>query len=162
MNVLIVEPMKKPFMKNIDSGLKSLQSEVGGYIEAIYPFKEKAAIVCNEEGKMNGLPLNRAIYGEDGEMVDIIAGTFMIVGLGEEDFICLSDDLANKFSKQYELPEEFYSFNGEIRVEKVKPLDNRPTPVEVRQKEPKINSANDMRSGASHTKKHVHKAERER
>jgi hypothetical protein len=162
MNVLIIEPRKKPYIKDIDSGLKSLQSEVGGYIEAIYPFKEKAAIVCNEEGKMNGLPLNRAIYDEDGKIVDIIAGTFMIVGLGEEDLIFFADDLADKFSRQYELPEEFHSFNGEIRVEKVKPLDNRPTPVEVRQEESKINSASDMRSVASHTKKQAHKAEQER
>ena len=45
--VLIVEPGKEPYAKEIDSGLESLQHEVGGYIEAVYPFEEPVAIVCN-------------------------------------------------------------------------------------------------------------------
>ncbi len=54
MNVLVVEPMKKPYMKDIDSGLHSLQKEVGGYIEAIYPYEDLVGLVCNEEGKWKG------------------------------------------------------------------------------------------------------------
>ena len=52
--VLIVEPGKKPYVKEIDSGLESLQHEVGGYIEAIYPYEDPVALVCNEEGKLEG------------------------------------------------------------------------------------------------------------
>ncbi len=37
-----------------------------------------------------GLPLNRALWDEDGLMYDVIAGTFLVVGLGEEDFVSLS------------------------------------------------------------------------
>ena len=37
MDVLVVEPGKVPYPKQIDSGLESLQKEVGGYIEATYP-----------------------------------------------------------------------------------------------------------------------------
>ena len=55
-------------MKEIASGLESLQHEVGGYIEAIYPYKDPAALVCNEEGKLEGLPLNRALRDEDGDI----------------------------------------------------------------------------------------------
>ena len=62
--VLVVEPDKKPYVKEIPSSLESLQHEVGGDIEAVYPFEEPVAIVCNEEGKMNGAELNRAIYSE--------------------------------------------------------------------------------------------------
>ena len=47
-------------MKEIDSDLESLQHEVGGYIEAMYPDEDPVALVCNEEGKLEGLPLNRA------------------------------------------------------------------------------------------------------
>lgn len=90
MNVLVVEPMKKPYMKDIDSSLHSLQREVGGYIEAIYPYEDMVGLVCNEEGKMEGLPLNRAICSKNGEMFDIIAGTFLIVGLSEDNFSELS------------------------------------------------------------------------
>jgi hypothetical protein len=78
--------------------------------------------VCNEEGKLEGLPLNRAIYGEDGEMVDIIAGTFLVVGLNEDDFAALPDELAVKFGKLFESPEMFYSVNGQICAKKVEPV----------------------------------------
>ena len=66
MKVLIVEQGKKPYVKDIENNLESMQKIVGGYIETIYPFDdENVVLVCNEEGKMNGLPLNRAIYGEN-------------------------------------------------------------------------------------------------
>ena len=119
MNVLVVEPMKKPYMKDIDSGLHSLQQEVGGYIEAIYPYEDLVGLVCNEEGKMEGLPLNRAIYSKSGEMFDIIAGTFLIVGLSGDNFAELSSELAEKYAKLFETPELFYSMNGRIEVQKV-------------------------------------------
>lgn len=76
--VLIVEPGKEPYVKEIDSGLESLQHEVGGYIEAIYPYEDPVALVCNEEGKLEGLPLNRALRDEDGDIYDVVAGTFLV------------------------------------------------------------------------------------
>ena len=50
MKVLLVEPEKEPYVKEISSGLSSLQKELGGYIEAVYPFEDPVAIICNEEG----------------------------------------------------------------------------------------------------------------
>ena len=70
--VLIVEPGKEPYVKEIDSNLKSLQHEVGGYIEAIYPYEDPVALVCNEEGKLEGLPLNRALRDEDGDIYSFL------------------------------------------------------------------------------------------
>lgn len=86
MTVLVVEPMKEPYIKDIGTDLKSMQSAVDGDIQAIYPYDDLVAIVCNEEGKINGLPLNRAVYDEDKTMIDIIAGTFLITGLTEDNF----------------------------------------------------------------------------
>lgn len=128
MNVLVVESLKKPYMKDIDSGLHSLQREVGGYIEAIYPYEDLVGLVCNEDGKMEGLPLNRAIYSKSGEMFDIIAGTFLIVGLSEDNFTELSGDLAEKYAKLFESPELFYSNKGRIEVQKVEVSTTEPTP----------------------------------
>jgi tRNA/tmRNA/rRNA uracil-C5-methylase (TrmA/RlmC/RlmD family) len=54
MKLLVVEPLKKPYVKEIDSGLASLQHEVGGYIQAVYPWAEMCAIVCDEEAKLTG------------------------------------------------------------------------------------------------------------
>ena len=131
MNVLVVEPMKKPYMKDIDSGLHSLQQEVGGYIEAIYPYEDSVGLVCNEEGKMEGLPLNRAIFSKSGEMFDIIAGTFLIVGLSEDNFSELPDELAEKYAKLFESPEKFFSDNGRIEVQKVEAMVTESAPEEA-------------------------------
>lgn len=120
-SVLAVEPMKEPYVKEINPGLDSLQKEVGGLIQAIYPYDDMVAIICNDEGKLNGLPLNRAIYNDDKEMTDIIAGTFLIVGLGEENFTSLSDGLQKKYANIFKNPEEFVRIGNEIVAIPVKP-----------------------------------------
>ncbi len=66
--VVMLEPGKMARKETIDSSLEGLQKAVGGYIEAFYPFEETVCIVCNEEGKLNGMPLNRAIYSEPEEV----------------------------------------------------------------------------------------------
>ena len=121
--VLVVEPGREPYVKEIDSGLKSLQSEVGGWIEAIYPFEEEVALICNEEGKLCWLPLNRALRGDYGGVYDIIAGTFLIVGLGEEDFCSLSDEYIKKFSDRFKTPEKFAEIDGKIIVIRIENED---------------------------------------
>ncbi len=114
MNVLVVEPYKAPYEKEIDPGLESLQHEVDGDIEVVYPFDDPVGIVCNEEGKLEGLPLNRSLKDEDGEIYDILAGTFLVVGLGEEAFEGLSQRQLDKFKEHFKTPEQFISIGGEI------------------------------------------------
>ena len=62
MKVLIVEPWKRPYAAEIPAGLESLQKMVGGLIQAVYPFEDRVAVICNDEGKINGMELNRALY----------------------------------------------------------------------------------------------------
>ena len=114
MKVLVVEPMQEPYTKEIDAGLKSLQKEVDGNIQAIYPFEELAAIICNEEGKINGLELNRALLDDNLKIYDVIAGTFLICGLTEDNFGSLPDELINKFSEQFKHPETFVKVGNDI------------------------------------------------
>lgn len=116
MTVVRVEPGKPAFEKKIGTGLESLQQEVDGYIEAIYPFEDEVAIICNEEGKITGLPLNRALRDEDGEIYDIIAGNFLIVGLTEENFGSLSPEQVETFLEKYKMPELFLRIDGEIKA----------------------------------------------
>lgn len=71
--VVLVEPGKVARPAVIKGTLEGMQSVVGGYIEAVYPFAEEVAIVCNEEGKLTGLPLNRAIR-TDEEITEITYG----------------------------------------------------------------------------------------
>lgn len=63
-SVLLVEPKRFPKVVEIEHSLSAMQKLVGGYIQLYKPFNDDCAIVCNEEGKQNGLPLNRAIYSE--------------------------------------------------------------------------------------------------
>ena len=126
MTVLVVEPRKEPYVKEIDPGLHSLQAEVGGDIGAAYPFSDPVALVCNDEGKLIGLDLNRGLRDENGEIYDIMAGTFLVVGLGEEDFASLSPELAQKYTEHFRQPEQFISLGGQIIAVPVEPEKDNP------------------------------------
>ena len=121
MTVLVVEPRKEPYLKEIDPGLHSLQAEVGGDIAASYPFSDPVGLVCNDEGKLIGLELNRGLRDEAGNLYDIMAGTFLVVGLGEESFASLSPELAQKYMEHFKQPEQFISLNGQIIALPVEP-----------------------------------------
>lgn len=107
LTVLLIEPERYPKVVQIGSDLKSLQQAVGGWIEAVYPWEDKAAIILNEEGKINQLPLNRALRTEDGEIYDITAGNMLVVGLGEENFTSLTKDQLSHYEKLFHQPETF-------------------------------------------------------
>lgn len=73
--VLVVEPDKIPYEKVIPNNLQSKQKEVGGNIEYVYLMDhDDVCLICNEEGKLEGLPVNQDIG------YDFIVGTFLIVG----------------------------------------------------------------------------------
>ena len=114
MNVLMVEPGKAPYETQIGSDLQSMQALVGGYIQAMYPFEQPVALVCCESGKLDGLPLNRALRNADGDIYDIVAGNFFIVGLGQNDFTDLPHELAEQFAEQFRQPEMFLRMGDEI------------------------------------------------
>ena len=106
MKVIVLAPNEKPTVKGIDSELESMQGVVDGMIEAIYPFEDKVALVCNEEGKLCGLDPNFALV-MNKRVMDVIVGTCFICGLGEEDFCSLSDELCEKYLNLFECPMGF-------------------------------------------------------
>lgn len=107
--VILVETMEPPRTIEINDSLASMQEVVGGMIEEYMPYKDDVALICNEEGKMNGMPLNRAIKNENGMLMDIIAGPFFIAyaPIESEKFLSLPDDLEKKYMKKFEKPERF-------------------------------------------------------
>ena len=121
LTVLVVGPMKEPYVKEIDPGLHALQAEVGGDIAASYPFDDPVGLVLNDEGKLIGLDLNRSLRDEHGEIYDIVAGTFLVVGLGPESFASLPPDMIQKYTEQFKRPELFASINGQIVSVPVEP-----------------------------------------
>ena len=114
MEVLMVEPGQYPRMERIGSDLASLQKAVGGDIEAIYPYDDPVALICGEEAKLEGKPLNRALRDENGEIYDILAGKFFICGLGEEDFASLPNELQKKYEDKFHQPEAFLKMGSKI------------------------------------------------
>ena len=116
LTVLCVKPGEKPERIEIESGLDALQRAVGGYIEAVYPYEDPVALIVNEEGKLNGLPLNRALRDEDNDIYDIVAGTFLVVGLGESEFASLTPALMEKYDNLFHSPEAFLNLNWHLTV----------------------------------------------
>ena len=101
MKVLVVEPQKPCRVQEIES-LADMQQLVGGDIEALYPFQEPVALVCNADGKLLGLPMNRPLLDKDYLPYDIIRGTFFVAGLGQEDFISLTDEQIQRYKSLYD------------------------------------------------------------
>ena len=123
MEVLLVEPGKEARIAEIGDGLKSLQDAVGGWIEAVYPFDDPVALVCNDEGKIMQMPLNRALRGEDGKIYDAIAGPFFICGLGEDNFCSLPKELHAKYMDKFRWPEKVLVVGGNLVATQDKPRE---------------------------------------
>lgn len=105
MKVLVVEVGRQPMVQEIDGSLRSMQEIVGGYIQPVYPWREEVALVCNEEGKINGMALNRPLLDDRGQLVDIIAGTFFICSapIDSESFQSLTDEQIERYSRLFSL-----------------------------------------------------------
>ncbi|MFI3326015.1 MAG: DUF3846 domain-containing protein [Clostridia bacterium] len=118
LTALLIEPMKAPVVVEVENDLKSLQNAVDGNIET-FDYYDDICLICNEDGKINGSQLNRAIYDEDGKMVEIIAGSFLVVGMGEEDFKSLSPKMIDEYKNKFEKPEKFTKLAGKIIAQKI-------------------------------------------
>lgn len=99
MRVIIKEVGKQPKVENINNDLETIQRLVGGYIEAVSA-GQGICLVCNEEGKLNGLPPNFPIGH------DVIVGNAVFVGYGR------SGDFADLTEEQIEIINIF--FEGEL------------------------------------------------
>lgn len=112
MNVLVVEPGYYPYEKEVN-GLHEMQKLVGGLIQAIYPFQEEVALVCNENGINLGLEFNRAIpersYGG-------IFGTFFMCGLGGENLVSLTPEQVKTYTERFKKAEIFIDVSHEYQL----------------------------------------------
>ncbi len=112
MNVLVVEPGFFPYEKEI-KGLPDMNKIVGGSIEAIYPFRENVAVVCNANGKNEGLEFNRSILerGYGG-----VFGTFFVCGLGETSFTSLTAEQMKTYMERFKEAEILVTMLGDTPV----------------------------------------------
>lgn len=115
MKVLLVKPEMHPQVVEIENEFEVLQKMVGGLIETVYPFKDEVCLICNEEGKLLNLQMNRALY-DNGSVYDVIAGDFLVVGMGVEDFCSLTDEQIERYDKRFHQPEMFLQIGQYIVV----------------------------------------------
>ena len=118
MRVIVVEPKKMPMVQDIGSDLASMQKIVGGSIQAVYPFDQPVALICNEEGKLLNLPLNRALRDDVGNVYDIISGTFFLCAAPPDSdrFAGLTDQQVKTFMERFDMPEMFLNVGSELFV----------------------------------------------
>jgi len=117
MRVLVVEPERRPEPREIDGSLEEMQSIVGGLIQPIYPFEDDSvALVCHDEGKLLNLPANRGLRDENGQLYDIVFGTFFLCGAPPDcdHFTSLTPEQEDRYRKLYYTPEMFWGMDGRI------------------------------------------------
>lgn len=120
--VLIVKPLEPPQEAVIPNTLEAKQKIVEGLIEAIYPFEDTVALICNDEGKIIGLPLNRKVGH------DIIAGNFIVCGIDDRNasFSSLSDEQMKKYKAMFQPIELYMGSLFKSKEDPVKPKKSYP------------------------------------
>ena len=107
----------------VSSNNKAFQDGMGGY--SIYGSSVDGEDLCvrldgymkDEHGGANGWKIEKCyVYQDEKEIIDIIAGNFLIVNapLESEHYESLSFGQLQKYRKKFENPEHFVRINGEI------------------------------------------------
>lgn len=117
-DVIMVEPGQEARLMTMNDSLEAMQQAVGGLIEEYMPFEDEVALVCNDEGKMLGMPANRGITDADGQLIDIIAGPFFIAyaPIESEKFLSMPEELREKYMAKFKLPERFFRTEDGIKA----------------------------------------------
>lgn len=130
LKVIVCRPGEVAEIVTIEDKLEAMQEIVGDLIQPWDPFYsesderyENVAIVCNEEGKYIALEPSRAIFDENGMLLDVIAGPFFIcyAPVWSENFESLPADLEEEFERKFRLPEKFYRTESGLLVMKYDP-----------------------------------------
>ena len=116
MQVLVVEPERRPEVREINDSLSAMQEIVGGLIQPIYLFDEPVALVCNDEGKLLDLPANRGLRNKDGQIYDIVCGTFFLCGAppDSDHLTSLTPEQIQRYQERFYTPEMFWGMDGHI------------------------------------------------
>lgn len=115
MRVLVVEPECRPEVREIDDSLKAMQEIVGGLIQPIY-LKNSVVLVCNDEGKLMDLPANRGLRDKNGQLCDIVCGTFFLYNAppDSDHFTSLTSEQIKQYRERFYTPEMFWGMDGHI------------------------------------------------
>ena len=84
-SVLVKEPGEAAYHTHIENSLEALQETVGGFIETV-TLSDNLVLICNEEGRIWGLPLNFKMCGQD------FFGTVIVAGVDADEFCDVPED----------------------------------------------------------------------
>lgn len=122
--ILFVPVGKYPKVVDCPNTYEGMKNLVGGGLDEYMPFDENIALVCNREGKMNNLPMNRAVYYENSDKIsDIIHGDFFIANanVDAEKYESLTPEQIEKYRNLFKYPERFTETEHGYSVEKYTP-----------------------------------------
>ena len=122
MKILIVEPLKHPYVEDMDGSLKSMQKIIGGGIHATHPFDDSVNVVTTDMGQLIEQPMNRVLRDEDGRVDDVLCGTFLICGDG---FVPLTDKQIKRYTQLFYVPEVFLHIGDRIMVLQVPDFEDK-------------------------------------
>ena len=116
MKILVVEPLKHPYVEDIDGSLKSMQEIIGSGVHATHPFDDSVNVITTDMGRLIEQPMNRALRDEDGRVDDVLSGTFLICGISNDRFISLTDEQIKRYTQLFYVPEVFLHIGDRIMV----------------------------------------------
>ena len=98
---MLLKPGMDAELISIEPTSKKIGELVGGMVDYTWPIDDTFCIAVNDVGKLEGLPLNRALRNSEGKIIDIYAGTMVILAdHGEEEFDDLTPcEVANLMSR---------------------------------------------------------------
>ena len=105
---MLLRPGKEAELIRIRPSFRKIEELVGGTADFTWPFNGRLCVVVNDPGKLDGLPLNRALRDRGGRIVDIYAGDIVILACGKKDgFDDLSPDEVRELTERFGRPERF-------------------------------------------------------
>ena len=77
---------------------------------------DSVALICNDEGKLMNLTANRGLRDSDGQIYDIVFGTFFLCGAPSDcnHFTSLTPEQIERYRKRFYTPEMFWGMDGRI------------------------------------------------
>ena len=118
-------PGREAVVEQIENTLSSLQQAVEcDTIQAVYPYDDPIAVICDDNGKVVGKPLNRALLDEtETEVMDLLVGTFLIVGVNfdEGEFVSLTDELQETYLRKFRHPDVFVQNGSGLTISHLTP-----------------------------------------
>ena len=131
-SVVYCKPGERAETVEMEEKLEAMQELVGGLIQEFFPFHsdtdpryDDVALICNDEGKLRQMKPSRAVFDEDGHVMDVIAGPFFIcyAPIESETFLSLPDDLKEEMRQRFDKPERFYRSDEGIVVLRYDPKE---------------------------------------